>query len=58
MATRQKVDSKLERAMQDSLKAYAAGDKRFFNYLRDDVRVYSLNSAEPTIGRKPSYTCA
>ncbi len=50
MAT--KADSKLQRAMRDSLNAYANGDKRFFDYLSDNVRVYSLNSAEPTIGRK------
>jgi len=45
-------DRSLERAMNESLKAYGAGDEEFFNYLTDDVRVYSLDSSEPIIGRK------
>ena len=52
MTTSKKIDSKLERAMRDSLKAYSAGDKRFFDFLRDDVRVYALDSVTPTVGRK------
>jgi ketosteroid isomerase-like protein len=52
MAASKKSNPELERAMRDSLKAYAAGDKRFFGYLSSDVRVYSLNSAEPIVGRK------
>jgi ketosteroid isomerase-like protein len=42
----------LKKAMDESLKAYAAGNKRFFDFLREDVRVYAVNSAEPLIGRK------
>jgi len=47
-----KGDPKLDRAMRDSLKAYASGDARFFDYLREDVRVFNLNSVEPMVGRK------
>ncbi|MGY2126382.1 nuclear transport factor 2 family protein [Nocardia gipuzkoensis] len=45
------VDPYLERAMADSLEAYAAGDNRFFDYLDDDVRVFNLNSTQPMKGR-------
>lgn len=51
MATKQ-TDPKLEKAMRDSLKAYAAGDMDFFNYLRNNVRVYTVESHEPIVGRK------
>ncbi|MBI2625660.1 nuclear transport factor 2 family protein [Candidatus Parcubacteria bacterium] len=51
MAT-SRTDPKLEKAMRDSLKVYAAGNKRFFNYLQKDVRVYTLESSEPIVGRK------
>jgi hypothetical protein len=45
-------DSGLQQAIKKSLKLYAAGDKRFFDYLDDDVRVYTVESAKPIIGRK------
>jgi ketosteroid isomerase-like protein len=48
---KRKVDSALEKAMKDSLRAYASGDRRFFKYLREDVRVFNPNSAEPMVGR-------
>lgn len=51
MATKQTV-SKLDKAMRDSLKAYAAGNNKFFDYLSNDVRVYTVGSAEPIVGRK------
>jgi ketosteroid isomerase-like protein len=51
MAKRKAVDAALARAMRDSLRAYANSDRRFFDYLRDDVRIYNLNSAEPMVGR-------
>jgi ketosteroid isomerase-like protein len=38
--------------MDNSLKAYAAGNSKFFDYLDDDVRVYTLDSTEPILGRK------
>lgn len=47
-----RIDPKLDHAMKDSLKAYAAGNARFFDYLRDDVRVFNLNSVEPMVGRR------
>jgi len=46
------VDRGLEKAMKDSLKAYAEGDRQFFDFLKDDVRVFTLESSEPIIGRK------
>lgn len=46
------MDPKLEKAMRDSLKVYAAGNKSFFNYLRNNVRVYTVASSEPIVGRK------
>lgn len=52
MATIDDVDPELGRAMEDSLKAYANGDSKFFTYLSDDVRVYNLDSSEPMVGRK------
>ena len=52
MATTKELDPKLERAIQDSLKAYSSGNKRFFDYIREDVRVYGLNSSQPILGRK------
>lgn len=51
MATKN-VDPDLKRAMKDSLAAYARGDAAFFDFLDDDVRVYTLDSAEPIVGRK------
>jgi hypothetical protein len=36
MTTSKKKDPRLERAMRDSLKAYSTGNKKFFDYLRDD----------------------
>jgi len=51
MATTQ-IDPKLDKAMRESLKVYAAGNKRFFNYLSNDVRVYTVGSSEPIVGRK------
>jgi len=47
-----KASSDLEAAMDESLRLYADGNPAFFDYLRDDVRVYSLGSAEPLIGRR------
>jgi len=52
MAKAKKGASPLDRAMRDSLNAYAAGDLRFFDFLRDDVRVYTVDSSEPIVGRK------
>lgn len=52
MATRGKGDARLEQAMDSSLRAYASGNKKFFDYIRDDARIYVLDSAEPIIGRK------
>jgi ketosteroid isomerase-like protein len=46
------LDEELERRIRDSLKAYSAGDNQFFDFLRQDVRVFVLNSAEPIIGRE------
>jgi hypothetical protein len=51
MATTQ-TDPALEEAMRESLKVYAAGNKRFFDYLSRDVRVYTVGSSEPIVGRK------
>lgn len=49
----QAAESGLKRAIADSLKAYAAGDAKFFDFLHDDVRVFNLDQdAEPLIGRK------
>lgn len=45
-------DSGLQQAIKKSLQLYAAGDKRFFDYLDDDVRVYTVESTEPIVGRK------
>lgn len=50
MATQ--MDPRLDKAMRESLKVYAAGNKRFFNYLSNDVRVYTVESSEPIVGRK------
>jgi ketosteroid isomerase-like protein len=47
-----RMDPRLEKAMRDSLKVYAAGNKRFFNYLRNNVRVYTVEATEPIVGRK------
>lgn len=52
VASTRGVDPALKRSMDDSLKAYAAGDARFFDYLDDEVRVYTLDSTEPILGRK------
>lgn len=52
MASAAATDSGLKEAMDASLKAYAAGDRRFFDFLQDDVRVFNLNSVEPMVGRK------
>lgn len=52
MASTRGVDPALKRSMDDSLKAYAAGDAKFFDYLDDEVRVYTLDSTEPILGRK------
>jgi len=50
MATTQ-AGSAVEKAMRESLKLYAAGDRRFFSYLSNDVRVYTVGSSEPIVGR-------
>lgn len=50
MASR--IEPELKTAIDASLKAYASGDRKFFDYLADDVRVYGVTSAEPIIGRK------
>jgi hypothetical protein len=52
MAGLREVDPELQRAMDGSLKAYSAGDRSFFDYLTDDVRVYSVNSVAPTTSRR------
>lgn len=52
MPTQRMDDAGLEKAMRDSLNAYAAGDKRFFDYLASDVRVYTVAASEPIVGRK------
>jgi hypothetical protein len=44
-------DPALEHAINESRELYAAGNVKFFDYMRDDVRVYNLNSVEPMIGR-------
>jgi ketosteroid isomerase-like protein len=46
------ADSQLERAMQESLKAYSSGDSKFFDFLTEDVRVFGIESSEPIIGRE------
>jgi hypothetical protein len=50
--TEYKADPKLEQAIQESIKYYAAGDERFFDLLDDDVRMYGVESIEPIVGRK------
>ena len=52
MATARLRDSDLRNAMKDSLDAYASGKEAFFDFLADDVRVYTLESSEPMLGRK------
>lgn len=52
MPRQKDLDPDLTRAMAESLKAYAAGDKRFFTFLTDDVRVFNVNSVEPMVSRK------
>jgi|SRR3954453_10733475 len=52
MALPKNMDPALKKAMNSSLKAYSAGDPKFFQFLSDDVRVYGLDSSEPIIGRK------
>jgi ketosteroid isomerase-like protein len=47
-----KVDSNLQSAMDESLRLYADGDARFFEYIGEDVRVYNLDSVEPSVGRE------
>jgi hypothetical protein len=47
-----KEDPALTTAIDDSLKAYANGDPRYFDFLTDDVRVYNWDATEPIIGRK------
>lgn len=47
----EKSDQKLDRAMRDSLKQYATGNKKFFDYLQHNVRVYTLDSSSPIVGR-------
>lgn len=56
MARKAKSDPGLSRAMRDSLKAYAAGSERFFGYLDEGVRVYTLEAAQPIVGRKAFQT--
>jgi hypothetical protein len=46
------LDPELEKAMAESLRLYAEGDERFFDYLTDDVRVYSIDSVEPSTSRE------
>ncbi|MFI7535867.1 nuclear transport factor 2 family protein [Streptosporangium sp. NPDC049376] len=50
--TSQTASPDLERAIADSLEAYANGENRFFDYLTDDVRVFNLNDPQPMIGRR------
>jgi hypothetical protein len=45
------IDPELRRSMDASLKAFSAGDDKFFDYLSDSVTVFSVNSAEPTRSR-------
>jgi ketosteroid isomerase-like protein len=52
VALPENIDPALKQAMDNSLKAYEAGDKKFFDYLSDDVRVYGIDASEPLIGRK------
>lgn len=49
MATQDEPD--LNGSIDASLKAFCDGDPAFFDFLSDDVRVYSLDSSEPIIGR-------
>jgi hypothetical protein len=52
MAVAVNPDASLRKAMNESLKAYGAGNEAFFDFLTDDVRVYGLDSSEPIVGRK------
>jgi ketosteroid isomerase-like protein len=52
MASRKKVDSKLDRALKDPLRAYATGNERFFSFFTDDARIYPVDSQQPIVGRK------
>jgi hypothetical protein len=46
------LDKSLKQSINASLKAYADGSARFFEYLSKDVRVYTLDSQEPIKGRE------
>ena len=52
MAATTTTDPKLTRAIKASLKAYAAADRKFFDFLKDDVRVFNVNDTEPMLGRE------
>jgi len=52
MAYEKEKGSDLERAIDESLKAYAEGDKRFFEFIGEEARIYALDSAEPILGRR------
>lgn len=48
-----KIDRGLSVAMRDSLRAYCAGSERFFSFVSDKVRVYTVEDAtRPIVGRK------
>ena len=47
----ERVDPQLKEAMDESLRLYAEGDERFYDFVSDDVRVYSLDSVEPSLSR-------
>jgi len=46
-----KTDPSLVKALAGMDKAYTAGSKAWFNYLADDVLVYSTNSGQPFKGK-------
>lgn len=52
MAAGAEREPNLDRSIETALKAYCDGNPLFFDFLSDDVRVYNLDSSEPTIGRK------
>ena len=52
MVEASELDPSLKEAMDASLRAYSSGDPAFFGFLTDDVRVFSLNSSEPTKSAK------
>ncbi len=47
------LDPALKKAMKASLSAYEKGDRRFFSYVSESVRVYGIDdSPTPIVGKK------